>query len=150
MKWFLIVTFLSFSFFAESFNSKKNNPKKTIEELTKKYFEFWSNAKMEEYGNLFHSKAVIYYRDRFTQDVSSENLETFLRNQTQAQLNPQTRMTEIPLNIQVELAGEDTAMVTVYWKLSAGYRTIFGYDHFIWAKLGEDWKIISLFFYNIN
>lgn len=145
---FSIILVISIS--SQEHTIKKQNPKKKIEELTKQYFEYWSNGKMEEYGNLFYPTAVVYYKDRFTNSISLQTLEIFLKEQTQIQLNPQRRMKEVPLSIQIELVGEETALVNVYWKLSSNHKAIFGYDHFIWTKTDRDWKILSLFFYNVN
>lgn len=139
----LILLFTLFSFL----NAETQNPKEQVKQLTEKYFQVWSDGKIDEYGKLFDPKAAIFFRDSFTKQIISEDLKTFLKGQEAVQSNKNNLMKEVPLKIQIELTGEETAMVTVYWKLISS-QIIFGYDHFIWAKTNAGWKIVSLFFYN--
>ncbi len=144
MKVFFILVFLVSSLIPEDLNSKEQ-----VKQLVEKYFQLWSNGKIQEYGKLFDPKAFIFFRDHYTKQILSEDLQTFLKGQENAQSNKGNLMKEVPLKIQIELVGEETAMVTVYWKLTSSHKNILGYDHFIWAKTNTGWKIISLFFYNI-
>jgi ABC-type transporter MlaC component len=38
----------------------------------------------------------------------------------------------------------------VYWKLTAGPRLQYGYDHFTLMKQNGEWKIVNLVFYGVK
>ena len=53
---------------------------------------------------------------------------------------------EVPVKTDITFEA-DLARAVVYWKLTAGPRTQFGYDHFTLIKQDGEWKIANLVFY---
>lgn len=141
---FFVTLFLSFNI---GLFANPDIEKKEVQAQVEKYFKVWSLAKIDEYGKLFHENAIIFFREKSTGNIRQENLGRFLESQKRAHGSSTEKMTEIPLEIKIDLYGKDTAQVAVYWKLTSGDRVSLGWDHFLWTKQDGQWKIVNLFFY---
>ncbi len=72
-------------------------------------------------------------------------LRTFLESQREAHKNS-AGMNETPLSVDVQLEGR-LARVIVHWKLVAGDKVQYGYDHFTIMPVNGQWRIANLIFY---
>jgi len=116
-----------------------------VEELIQRYFRTWSAQDMNGYGNCFLGNACVQYIDSDGQ-LDLYTLDQFLTYQRKLHRASQYRQTEAPESIDVHFESK-LARVVVYWKLTAGTTTQFGYDHFTLAKYRGRWRIANLVFY---
>ncbi len=119
--------------------------KKNIEQLIDIYFKSWSEADMNSYKSCFHPKAIIHFNN--LGNISESKLDEFVSGQAAAHESSPSKMKEIPLSKKI-IWDNDTAQVTVRWKLTAENRESYGYDFFTLTKLKNKWKITYLIFQN--
>jgi pyroglutamyl-peptidase len=124
----------------------KDSDKETraVEGLIQNYFQSWSEQRMKDYGDCFADDSVI-------QEISGGRIHTQMKGPfvtTQATYHKMAlfKAIEVPVSTDISFQGE-LAHAVVYWKLTAGPRTQFGYDHFTLMKQKDQWKIVNLVFY---
>ncbi len=116
-----------------------------VEELIHRYFRTWSDQDMAGYGACFCREACIQFIDS-QGEISTFALGPFLAGQQEAHRAARHRQTEVPESIDIRFEAQ-LARAVVYWKLTAGPRTDFGYDHFTLVKQRGQWRIAHLIFY---
>jgi len=121
---------------------------KEVEQLVQHYFRSWSKPDMAAYGECFMPGAVVQYFDASGR-LTTYSLKPFLASQRRAHLTARHKQTEVPLSIDIRFEA-NLARAVVYWKLTAGSREEFGYDHFTLAKQRDKWKIVNLVFYEVK
>lgn len=117
-----------------------------VNELIVEYFRSWSEQRMDDYGNLFASGAVI--QEVGSGKVNTQLKDPFIRTQTSYHQTALFKTVEVPVRTVINFEA-NLARVVVYWKLTAGPRRQFGYDHFTLMKQSGKWKIINLVFYGV-
>lgn len=116
-----------------------------LEQAVERYFSSWSNRDMETYGACFLREAVIHHiSDRG--EVTRHDLAPFLQWQRQAVRRANPPLIETAERTEITLEA-NLARALVYWKLTAGSRVEYGYDHFTFVRQNGEWKIVSLIFY---
>ncbi len=110
------------------------------------YFHSWSDGDMKAYGELFAPEAIIQFIDSQGRLVT-QGRRRFLAEQREFQTV--RRATEIPESIQINFEGR-LARAVVFWKLTSGTTTKYGYDHFTLLKHDRKWQIINLVFYEVD
>ncbi len=116
-----------------------------VKELIERYFQTWSAQDMGGYGKCFASNACVQFIDPQGR-LTSLSKEPFLATQREAHANARHRQTEVPESIDIRFEVK-LARVVVYWKLTAGPETKYGYDHFTLMKHRGEWRIVNLVFY---
>jgi pyroglutamyl-peptidase len=117
-----------------------------VETFIKRYFSSWSDRDMETYGDCFATGSCVQYVAENDQ-IHLYQREPFLDLQTNVHRQSRTRLRETPESIDIRFE-RDLARVVVHWKLVAGNRTEFGYDHFTLFDGSDGWKILNLVFYS--
>jgi ketosteroid isomerase-like protein len=118
-----------------------------IKEFITRYFRTWSDQDMKGYNACFLPDASIQYiSDRGT--LTTYTREVFIADQTEYHRTAQHRTTEVAESVDIRFE-EKLARVVVYWKLTAGPRTEYGYDHFTLIKHEGGWRIVNLVFYSV-
>jgi hypothetical protein len=116
-----------------------------VEAFLAGYFERWSAADIEAYGETFHPAAVVYHVDDAGR-ARRQDLRDFLRGQRRAhQRSP--GMAEVPLAMDIEEQRPGFVRALVHWELRQGQRRERGYDHFFLLRGEEGWRILSLVFH---
>jgi pyrrolidone-carboxylate peptidase len=116
-----------------------------VEELIRRYFRTWSNQDLKGYGECFMPGACVQFIGPNGQ-LEHSDLAPFLASQAECHRVAPHRMIETPQTIDIRIEAR-LARAVVYWKLSAGPRTEFGYDHFTLMKHRGQWRIVNLVFY---
>lgn len=116
-----------------------------VQELIRRYFRTWSAQDMQGYGACFLDGACVQFLTADGQ-LRLSQLPEFLAGQRQAHRMALHRQTEVPETIDIRFEGE-LARVVVYWKLTAGPKLEYGYDHFTIVKSRGIWRIANLLFY---
>ena len=116
-----------------------------VEQLIQRYFRTWSNQDLEGYGACFRSNACIQFIDS-DGTLGTQPLLPFLASQRESHERARHRQTEVPESIDIRFE-QELARVVVYWKLTAGPRVDYGYDHFTLMKYRGQWQIVNLVFY---
>ena len=117
-----------------------------VREMIERYFMTWSAQDLDRYGQCFIPQAVIQLIDPQGR-VATMPLKRFLDGQRQSQQEAGQRMVETPESIEVRFEAR-LARVVVFWKLVAGERVEYGYDHFTLMHSGGQWRIANLIFYS--
>ncbi len=112
-----------------------------VEELIRRYFRTWSSQDIQGYGECFRSNSSIQFIDA-EGTIKEFALPEFLASQD-AVFRAGQHETEVPESIDIRFESE-LARVVVYYKLTAGPREVFGYDHFTLAKHDGKWGIVNL------
>ena len=124
------------------------NPERAaVEKLVRNYFKSWSEQRMRDYADCFAENAVIQEVD--DGDVRTQLKDPFVVEQTNYHRIAVFKAVEVPVQTSISFEAE-LARVVVYWKLTAGPRVQYGYDHFTLVKVNEDWKIVNLVFYGVK
>ena len=110
-----------------------------------RYFSTWSKQDMAGYGDCFASQACIQFIDSDGR-VVTRNKAQFVAEQTEYHARSRVRAEEKPVNVDIHIEGR-LARAVVFWKLAAGPRTEFGYDHFTLVNDKGRWRILNLVFY---
>jgi pyroglutamyl-peptidase len=116
-----------------------------VEAFIRRYFQTWSDQDMDAYGRCFASNACIQFIDPDGR-ISLYTLAPFLTSQRESHRRARHRQTEVAESIDIRFEAQ-LARVVAYWKLTAGPRTEFGYDHFTLIKQQGQWRIANLVFY---
>jgi hypothetical protein len=103
---------------------------------------------MDAYGACFWPGAVVQYLHPNGR-LATYALQPFLAAQRKVHSRSRHKKTEVPLSIDIRFEGR-LARAVVYWKLTDGPRTDFGYDHFTLANQRGQWKIVNLVFYEVK
>ncbi|MEY3174220.1 MAG: Pyrrolidone-carboxylate peptidase [Planctomycetota bacterium] len=124
------------------------NPERAaVEKLVRNYFKSWSDQRMRDYADCFAENAVIQEVDG--DDVRTQLKDPFVAEQTNYHRIAVFRAVEVPVQTSISFEAE-LARVVVYWKLTAGPRVQYGYDHFTLMKVNQEWKIVNLVFYGVK
>lgn len=123
----------------------KNSELPAIRKLIDGYFKSWSEQRMKDYGDCFAEGAVIQEVTR-SGEIFTQAKAPFVAAQTSYHKSAVHKAIEVPVTTDFTFEAE-LARAVVYWKLTAGPRTQFGYDHFTLIKQGGEWKIANLVFY---
>jgi hypothetical protein len=115
-----------------------------VEELIRRYFQTWSAQDMKGYGDCFLPNASIQFINA-QGNIEQSALTEFIAYQGEL-LRHGEHETEAPESIEINFEGQ-LARVVVYWKLTAGARVAYGYDHYVLAKRDGKWGIVSLVWY---
>jgi pyroglutamyl-peptidase len=118
---------------------------KDVRDLIDRYFLTWSAKDIDRYGQCFMPSAVVQMIDPEGK-LSSLPLRAFLDTQREAHRASATDLKEGPETVEVRFEGK-LARVVVYWKLVAGEKVEFGYDHYTLMQSGGQWRIANLIFY---
>jgi pyroglutamyl-peptidase len=124
-----------------------NPERNAVEKLVRNYFKSWSDQRMRDYSDCFAENAVI--QEINGSDITTQLKDPFVTTQTTYHRMAVFRAVEVPVQTTITFEAE-LARVVVYWKLTAGPRTQFGYDHFTLMKIGKEWKIVNLTFYGVK
>jgi hypothetical protein len=116
-----------------------------VEELVRRYFRTWSNQDLKGYGECFMPGACVQFIGPNGQ-LEHSDLAPFLASQAECHRVAPHRMIETPQTIEIRIEAR-LARAVVYWKLTAGPRAEFGYDHFTLMKHRGEWRIVNLVFY---
>ena len=100
---------------------------------------------MRAYGDCFADNACIQFVSPDGQLVTVPK-RPFVAGQERSQRESPDRQSEAPESIDIRFEWK-LAHAVAYWKLTAGRRSEYGYDHFTLMKFGGQWRIIHLVFY---
>lgn len=130
-------------------NAQDENPEKpAVEKLIKDYFKSWSDQRMRDYGNCFADDAVIQEVTR-SGELYTQMKNPFVTTQATYHKMAMFKAVEVPVKTTITFEAE-MARAVVYWKLTAGPRVQYGYDHFTLIKQNGEWKIANLLFYGVK
>ncbi len=118
-----------------------------IKEFINRYFRSWSQQDMKGYDSCFMPDACIQHLDAQGRLTSTSRLP-FVASQREYHRNAPFKTTEVPEAVDIRIE-EKLARVVVYWKLTAGPRLEYGYDHFTLMRHGDGWRIANLIFYSV-
>lgn len=104
------------------------------------YFASWSNNNMTAYAGSFHPDAVIHFVQP-NRTISSTPLSVFVDEQRR--LRSEMVMEEVPLSKRIIIEG-DRAHAVVKWRLTSAGGQSTGFDHFVFTRVNQEWKIIYL------
>ena len=115
-----------------------------VEKFIRHYFSSWSDHDMQAYGDCFADNACIQFVSPAGQLITVPK-KPFVAGQERASASRRIgRASAESIDIRFEWK---LAHALAYWKLTAGPRTEYGYDHFTLMKFGGQWRIIHLVFY---
>ena len=127
-------------------DEKKANPETAaVEKLISGYFKSWSEQRMKDYGNCFAEGSVIQEISQ-AGEIYTQAKIPFVSAQTSYHKAAVHKAIEVPVRTDITFEAE-LARAVVYWKLTAGPRVQFGYDHFTLIQQEGEWKIVNLVFY---
>lgn len=115
-----------------------------VRDLIDRYFLTWNAKDVDRYGQCFMPQAAVQLMDPAGR-LTTLPLRAFLDTQREAHRAGED-LHETPENVEVRLEGR-IARAIVHWKLVAGERVQWGYDHFTLVKIGGQWRIANLIFY---
>jgi hypothetical protein len=115
-----------------------------VRDLIDRYFLTWNAKDVDRYGQCFMPQAAIQLMDA-SGGMTTLPLRAFLDTQREAHRSGDD-LHETPESVDVRLEGR-IARAIVHWKLVAGERVQWGYDHFTLVKVGNQWRIANLIFY---
>lgn len=116
-----------------------------IRKLIDGYFKSWSEQRMKDYGACFAEGAIIQEVTQSGQ-LYTQSKTPFVASQSSYHKSAVHKAIEVPVKTDITFEA-DLARAVVYWKLTAGPRTQFGYDHFTLIKQSGEWRIANLVFY---
>jgi pyroglutamyl-peptidase len=115
-----------------------------VRALIERYFQTWNAEDIDRYGQCFMPQAAVQLLDPAGR-LTTLPVRIFLDSQREAHRET-PEMNETPERVEVRFEGK-VARVIVYWKLVAGAKEQYGYDHFTIMPIGNQWRIANLFFY---
>ena len=143
-----VVVYHSLAAAPTSTERRADDPRhREVEELIRRYFRTSSSQDMKGYGECFLTNSCIQYIDSQGK-IDQFALPTFLKYQGEL-LHAGQLESEVPESIDIRFESK-LARVVVYWKLTAGSREVFGYDHFTLMKRNGKWGIVNLVFYEMK
>jgi pyrrolidone-carboxylate peptidase len=116
-----------------------------VREMVERYFKTWSEQNMKGYEDCFLPDAVVQFIDDRGK-VSTQGRAEFVAGQRDYHRTSPEKTVEVPERIEISFGGR-LAHAVVYWKLTAGKRVEYGYDHFTLQKQDGKWRIVNLVFY---
>src|SRR5262249_28013389 len=119
---------------------------KDVKEFVNRYFRTWSEQDIKGYDACFMPDACIQHIGPQGQLTTSLRAP-FIASQRDYHMNSPDKTTEVPVTIDIRFE-EKLARAVVYWKLTAGARTEWGYDHFTLLQHEGNWRIVNLVFYS--
>ncbi len=111
-----------------------------------RYFATWSAKDMDGYGACFHPQARVIFIDKVGQ-VLTQGLTDFLHGQKLGHERASEPMVEKPLTMEI-MGDAQVVQAKVTWVLTKGSTETRGVDYFTLKREGQDWKIVTLVFYN--
>jgi pyroglutamyl-peptidase len=118
-----------------------------VKEMIARYFRTWSEQDIDGYSDCFLPEACIQYLDApGAGRLSTSAKAPFIASQREYHRRSPHKTVEAPERIDVRFE-ENLARAVVHWKLTAGPRTEYGFDHFTLMKHGGKWRIVNLVFY---
>jgi pyroglutamyl-peptidase len=124
----------------------KEAKQQEIKEFIGRYFSTWSAADMKGYDACFLPDAVIQHIDGQGRLSTTARVD-FIASQRDYHRTAPHKTTEVAESIDIRVE-EKLVRVVVFWKLTAGPRLEYGYDHFTLLKLNGQWRIVNLVFYS--
>lgn len=124
----------------------RDEERKEVRDFITRYFKTWSDQDMKAYESLFLPDAAIQHIDSRGR-VSTSMRPDFIQSQIDYHRGAEFKTTEVAETVDIRFE-EKLARVVVYWKLTAGPRLDYGYDHFTLMKRDGSWRIVNLVFYN--
>jgi hypothetical protein len=109
-----------------------------------RYFQTWSDQKLDAYEACFHPQATIYFVSQ-TGAAEGLPLAPFIRSQHLAHASASVPMREVPTESMVDIDG-DIARVLTRWTLIKGGVEETGTDYFTLLRTKEGWAIVNLVF----
>ncbi|MBM3996024.1 MAG: DUF4440 domain-containing protein [Planctomycetes bacterium] len=125
----------------------REKDRKDITQFIKRYFSTWSNQDIKGYDACFAMEAVIQHIDE-RGNISTTLRPEFIASQREYHRTAPFKTTEVAESIDIRFE-EKLARVVVYWKLTAGPRLDYGYDHFTLVRTSDGWAIVNLVFYGV-
>jgi pyroglutamyl-peptidase len=119
-----------------------------VKQFVEGYFSSWSNQEMDRYSDCFLPDAAIQFIDA-KGELWTYARTKFVAKQRDYQRRAETRAIEVPESIDIRFESK-LARAVVYWKLTAGTRVDYGYDHFTLVKYRGKWRIVNLTYYGVN
>jgi hypothetical protein len=126
--------------------AERERARAEIQKLMETYFRSWSDQDLETYGDCFLKGAVIQYVSIDGEVLDVDLRDEFVAEQRKAHQDSPERMRESPERIDIHFEGR-IARVAVQWRLEAGARRVYGYDHFTLMRRDGRWRIATLLFY---
>jgi hypothetical protein len=120
---------------------------KDVKEFIGRYFSTWSNQDMKGYDACFLPDACIQHIDA-RGNLTTSSRPDFIASQREYHRTAPYKTTEVAETVDIRFE-EKLARVVVYWKLTAGPRIDYGYDHFTLIKHNGNWRIVNLVFYGV-
>ena len=125
-------------------------PDPTVEDVRAfltKYFQVWSEKKIDAYQDLFEKGAVVHFVDESGQVVAWP-LPPFIESQRQSHAAAPAPMVETAERMEIHISPDGrAAQAAVKWKLVEGDKTTLGWDHFTLLRRDNRWLILNLVFY---
>jgi hypothetical protein len=109
-----------------------------------RYFQTWSDQKLDAYAACFHPQATIYFVSE-AGDAQGLPLKPFIESQHAAHASASTPMREVPTESVVDIDG-DIARVLTRWTLFKGGEEETGTDYFTLLRGKGGWAIVNLVF----
>jgi pyroglutamyl-peptidase len=119
-----------------------------VKKLIDAYFKSWSDQRMRDYGNCFATGAVIQEISR-SGEIYTQMKDPFVASQSSYHKTATHKAIEVPVRTDITFEA-NLARAVVYWKLTAGPRLQYGYDHFTLIRQNGEWKIVNLVFYAVD
>lgn len=118
-----------------------------IRAFLESYFSTWSARDLNAYKSHFHADAHIFYISSKPYTINSLDLNSFIAQQSFAQVSSPEPMYEKMTNFTAN-ADPKAASVSVQWELHKGSVVTTGTDRFIlYREPAGNWKIMALLFY---
>jgi pyrrolidone-carboxylate peptidase len=124
----------------------KDPREQEVKEMIARYFRTWSEQDIDGYNDCFLPDACVQFIETPGGRLSTTPRLQFIRSQKEYHERSPDKSVEVPETIDVRFE-ERLARVVVFWKLTAGPRTEYGYDHFTLMKHNGSWRIVNLVFY---
>ncbi|MFM7181924.1 MAG: nuclear transport factor 2 family protein [Verrucomicrobiales bacterium] len=112
-----------------------------------KYFQVWSEKRIDAYQDLFEKGAVVHFVDESGRVVAWP-LPPFIESQRQAHAAAVAPMVETAERMEIHISPDSrAAQAAVKWKLVEGDKVTIGWDHFTLLRRDNRWFILNLVFY---
>jgi pyroglutamyl-peptidase len=118
---------------------------KEIKEFIGRYFKTWSDQDIKGYDACFLPDASVQHIAANGGLTTYTRLQ-FIASQREFHRTSPVKATEVAERVDIRFE-EKLARVVVYWKLTAGARIEYGYDHFTLMRHDGNWRIVNLVFY---
>lgn len=129
------------------YQKAKDPREQEVREFITHYFRTWSDQDMKGYNACFMADACIQHIDAQGR-LTTQGRREFVAGQRDYHQRAPFRTTEVAESTDVRFE-ENLARAVVYWKLTAGPRKEWGYDHFTLIRHEGNWRIVNLVFYSV-